>query len=48
MKEKGKKRLWKNIDYTEVCYENQPWEIEASNMEKILFKEYLDRTLNSN
>jgi hypothetical protein len=47
MKEKGNKRLWKNIDYTEVSYENQPWEIEAKNMEIILLQQYLDNTLHT-
>jgi hypothetical protein len=36
------KRLWKGIDCTDVDYENQPWEVQAHEMEEVLYQEYLD------
>jgi hypothetical protein len=44
LRDKGSKRLWKGIDCTEIDYENQPWEIEADQMESILYLEYLTDT----
>jgi len=41
LKDKRGKRLWKGIDHTETDYSDQPWEIEALQMESKLFKEYL-------
>jgi hypothetical protein len=41
LRDKGALRFWKGIDYTEVDYENLPWEMEAFKMEKILLEEYL-------
>jgi len=41
LKDKHGKRLWKGIDHTETDYSDQPWEIEALQMESKLFKEYL-------
>jgi hypothetical protein len=35
-------RCWKGIDYSEVDYEDQPWEIEAYEMENVLYEEYLN------
>lgn len=44
LKDKYQKRLWKGIDYTNVDYEDQPWEIQAQQMEEILYLEYLTET----
>mgnify|MGYP001158133408 FL=1 len=41
LKDKRGKRLWKGIDHTETDYSDQPWEIEAQQMELKLFEEYL-------
>lgn len=41
LREVRSKRLWRGKDYTETEYQDQPWEIEARLMEKILFLEYL-------
>ena len=41
LKDKRGKRLWKGIDHTETDYSDQPWEIEALQMESKLFEEYL-------
>jgi hypothetical protein len=41
LKERGIKRLWKGIDHTETDYEDQPWEIEAREMELQLYQEYM-------
>ena len=37
----GHKQLWKNRDYTEADYFDQPWEKEAYRMQEVLFKKYL-------
>lgn len=42
LRERGLKRLWKGIDHTETDYEDQPWEIEAFQKEKILYVEFLN------
>lgn len=44
LRDKYQKRLWKGIDYTNVDYEDQPWEIQAQQMEEILYLEYLTET----
>jgi hypothetical protein len=44
LKDKYQKRLWRGIDYTDTDYENQPWEIQAHQMEDILYIEYLTET----
>ena len=41
LKDKGSKRFWKGIDHTETDYSDQPWEVEAYEMEKKLFNEYM-------
>ena len=41
LKDKRGKRLWRGIDHTETDYSDQPWEIEAQQMEIKLFEEYL-------
>jgi hypothetical protein len=42
LKDKHGKRLWRGIDYTETEYSEQPWEIQAHQMESVLYEEYLD------
>ena len=44
LKDKYNKRYWKGIDHSETDYEDQPWEVEAHKMEKILLKQYLTTT----
>lgn len=46
LKDKRGKRLWKGIDHTETDYSDQPWEIEALQMELKLFEEYLTSSKN--
>jgi hypothetical protein len=41
LKDSRGKRLWRGIDHTETDYENQPWEVEARQMEELLYIEYL-------
>lgn len=43
LRDKGKLRLWKGIDYSESDYDDQPWEIEAHKLEKVLLKQYYDK-----
>lgn len=38
---KGQIALWKNIDYSDVDYENQPWEKMALKLEDELYTAYL-------
>ena len=33
-------RVWKNVDHDDTPYEDQPWEIEAHELEQILFDKY--------
>ena len=40
LKDKYNKRYWKGIDHSETDYKDQPWEVEAHRMEKVLVKEY--------
>lgn len=42
------KRLWKGIDFTNVDYESQPWEVQAHEMEEVLYQEYLDYLTDTN
>ena len=44
LKDKYNKRYWKGIDHSETDYKDQPWEVEAHKMEKILLKQYLTTT----
>ena len=41
LKDKHGKRLWRGIDHTETDYSEQPWEIQAHQMETVLYEEYL-------
>jgi len=47
LRDKGAKRLWKGIDYSDSDYEDQPWEKEASIMESELYSMYLTDTCQS-
>lgn len=37
-------RCWKDIDCSELDYDDQPWEVEAKQMEEVLYNEYLTET----
>lgn len=41
LKDKHGKRLWRGIDHSQTDYSDQPWEIEAHQMEVQLYNEYL-------
>jgi len=41
LRDKGSMTLWKGVDYSEVDYDDLPWEKEAFKMEKELFQDYL-------
>ena len=41
LKDKGSKRYWKGIDHSLTDYSDQPWEIEARQMERKLLHCYL-------
>ena len=41
LKDKGEKRFWKGIDHSYTDYSNQPWELEAREMERKLYHCYL-------
>ena len=47
LKDKYGKRLWRGIDYTETDYSEQPWEVQAHQMEEVLYEEYLEHLTNS-
>ena len=47
LKDKYNKRYWKGIDHSETDYADQPWEVEALRMEKILVREYTQSLLDS-
>ena len=40
LKDKHGKRHWKGIDHTETDYSDQPWELEAQQMEDLLYDDY--------
>lgn len=42
LKDKYGKRYWRGIDCSEMDYEDQPWELEAHQIENVLYEEYLD------
>ena len=46
LKDKYNKRYWKGIDHSKTDYADQPWEVEAHRMEKILYREYTSYSLN--
>ena len=41
LREKGAKQYWKGVDHSETEYEDQPWEVEAKQMEGFLYEEFL-------
>ena len=41
LKDKGEKRYWKGTDHSHTDYSNQPWEVEAREMERKLYNCYL-------
>lgn len=41
LKDKGEKRYWKGIDHSHTDYSDQPWEVEAREMERKLHNCYL-------
>ena len=47
LKDKYGKRYWKGIDYTETDYSEQPWEVQANQMEEVLYEEYLNYLTNT-
>ena len=44
LKDKREKRYWKGIDYSHTDYSDQPWELEAIEMEEKLFHHYMHLT----
>ena len=46
LKDKYNKRYWKGIDHSKTDYADQPWEVEALRMEKILYREYITYSQN--
>ena len=44
LRDKHQKRLWKGIDCSELNYDEQPWELDAMQMEEVLYLEYLTDT----
>ena len=41
LKDKGEKRYWKGTDHSHTDYSDQPWEVEAREMERKLHNCYL-------
>lgn len=41
LKDKGSNRYWKGIDHSDTDYSDQPWEVEAREMERKLLHSYL-------
>lgn len=44
LRERRTKRIWRGRDHTNDEYKDQPWEIDARWMEKVLYQEYLTDT----
>ena len=42
LKDKRGKRYWRGIDHSLTDYNDQPWELQAFQMESVLYEEYLD------
>jgi hypothetical protein len=40
LKDRRSKRYWKNKDISDIEYDNDPSEIEAREMEEVLYEEY--------
>lgn len=41
LKDKHGKRYWRGIDHSQTDYEDQPWEVQAFQMESVLYDEYM-------
>jgi hypothetical protein len=41
LKDKYGKRYWRGIDHSQTDYSEQPWEVQAFQMEEVLYEEYL-------
>lgn len=48
LRDKYGKRLWREIDCSELDYDDQPWEQQAFQMETILYEEYLNHLTDHN
>lgn len=44
LRDKRGKRFWRGIDHSDTEYSDQPWEIDAYKMEKMLYNEYINPT----
>jgi hypothetical protein len=42
LKDKRGKRYWRGIDHSQTDYSEQPWEVQAFEMEELLYGKYLD------
>ena len=42
LKDKRGKRYWRGIDFTDTDYSEQPWEVQAFQMEDVLYDEYMN------
>lgn len=47
LRDKRGVRCWKGVDCSELDYENSPWEVQAHQMEEVLYEEYLEHLTNS-
>jgi len=45
LKDRRSKRYWKNKDISDIEYDNDPSEIEARDMEEILYCKYMNITV---
>jgi hypothetical protein len=42
LKDKYGKRYWRGVDHSLTDYSEQPWEVQAFEMEEVLYEEYLN------
>lgn len=42
LKDKYGKRHWRGIDHSDTDYSEQPWELQAFQMEEVLYEEFLN------
>jgi hypothetical protein len=42
LKDKRGKRHWRGIDHSDTDYSEQPWELQAFQMEEVLYEEFLN------
>lgn len=45
LQDKRSHRLWKGIDHSNTDYDDQPWEVEAHRMEKVLYEQMTGKRL---